>query len=152
MYRHFAVVTLVITLGLAMFADGENRQAREALPQMSRAEAAPPAHFAAPSVHDLDSQARAFARDMSADFDNDFGRPMRRAASSFRSGVIPDLSDDSVPGYSPEYLASLSDEERQLLLQGLQDNGMLSPDIREQQTEAILAASSRRSGRATQAE
>jgi len=149
MYRHFAVVTLVITLGLAMFADGENEQARDVLVHAARPRPTPPAHFAPPTVHALDSQARTFAREMSANFDNSFGRPMQQAASHFRSGVVPDLTGVSIPGYSQDYLDSLSDEERQLLLQGLQDNGMLSPDTRAEQSAAIMAASSRRSGRAT---
>jgi hypothetical protein len=152
MYRHFAVVTLVLTLGLAMFADGENREAREVLVQSSRPKPVPQSHFHAPTAHELDANARAFAREMSADFDSDFGRPMHRAVSRFRSGVIPDLTGISVPGYSQEYLASLTEDERRLLLQGLQDNGMLSPEIRAEQSAAILADSSRRSGRATQAE
>jgi hypothetical protein len=152
MYRHFAVVTLVLTLGLAMFADGENRQAREVPVPASRPHSAPPAKFAAPTVHELDSQARAFARDMSGDFDNGFGKPMQRMASRFGSSVVPDLTGVSVPGYSQEYLASLSEEEQQLLLQGLQDNGMLSPEIRREQNAAIIAASSRRSGEAAQAD
>jgi hypothetical protein len=66
--------------------------------------------------------------------------------------VIPDLTGVTVPGYSDEYLASLSEEERQLLLQGLQENGMLSPEIRGDRSAAIIAASSRRSGATTQAE
>jgi hypothetical protein len=64
--------------------------------------------------------------------------------------MIPDLDEIVAPGYSPEYLASLSEEERQLLLQGLQDNGMLEPDIQSDRTAAISAASRRRSGAASE--
>jgi hypothetical protein len=150
MYRHFAVVTLVLTLGLAMFADGENREAREAPMQTARPRPAPQAHFAASAARDVEATARAFATDMSEDSDNGFGKPMQSMASNLGSSVIPDLSDVTVPGYSQEYLASLSEEERQLLLQGLQESGMLSPEIRGDRSAAIVAASSRRSGRPTQ--
>jgi hypothetical protein len=150
MYRHFAVITLVLTLGLAMFADGESRQAREVPMQTSRPRPAPQAHFAASRTHDVEATARAFANDISEDFDNGFGEPMQSMASNLGSSVIPDVSEVTVPGFSQEYLASLSEEERQLLLQGLQENGMLSPEIRGDRSAAIVAASSRRSGRPTQ--
>ena len=64
-------------------------------------------------------------------------------------GVIPDLDEIVAPGYSPEYLASLSEEERELLLQGLQENGMLEPEIQSDRSAAISAASRRRSGAAS---
>ena len=152
MFRHFAVVTIVLTLGLAMFAEGENREASEVLVRSARPESAPAPQFAAAASHNAASTARAFASDMSADFDDSFGKPMERVASRLRTDVMPDLTGMTVPGYSPEYLASLSEEERALLLQGLQENGMLAPDIRGDRSAAIIAASGRRSGRPTQAE
>jgi len=66
------------------------------------------------------------------------------------SSMIPDLDEIVAPGYSPEYLASLSEEERELLLRGLQENGMLEPDIQSDRSAAIEAASGRRSGAASQ--
>ena len=45
MYRHFAIVTLALTTGLAMFAQGENREA-----QAAQAPRAQPTKPAAPPV------------------------------------------------------------------------------------------------------
>jgi hypothetical protein len=148
MYRHFAVVTLVITAGLAMFADGENREARAA--QVAKPAPPSPAVLAT-ATPTPGSRQSAGAWGADSEFDNAFGQPMERLVAG-ASNVIPDLSDVAAPGYSPEYLASLSEEERQLLLQGLQENGMLAPDIQSQRSAAISAASRRRSQGASRAE
>lgn len=141
MYRHFAVVTLALTTGLAMFAEGERREPPPVQPTPTAT--ATPATFA--------SAAKTSGRvphgwDSGAGFDGPFGRPMEGAFADLDSGLIPDLADLVVPGYSPEYLASLSEAERELLLQGLRENGMLSPETRRQRSAALGAASDRRSG------
>ena len=149
MYRHFAIVTLALTTGLAMFAQGENREAQAvqvARPQPARSAAPPVLARATPS-----SQPSAGAWGSDSEFDSSFGRPMESLIDGAGS-LIPDLDAIVAPGYSPEYLASLSAAEREMLLQGLQDNGMLSPDIQEERAAALNAASRRRSGAASQEE
>ena len=148
MYRHFAIVTLAVTAGLAMFADGENQQAQAAQVTQSRpvpAEAPAPLHTAAP---------RQPASDWSdGDSGGAFGSPMDLLNSAgTSSSIMPDFDQIAAPGYSPDYLASLSEEERRLVLQGLQENGMLTPDIRDEQLATLETASSRRSGAAVSGE
>jgi hypothetical protein len=151
MYRHFAIVTLALTTGLAMFAQGENREvqaARVVRPQPASSAAPPVLARATPSAT---SQQSPGAWGSDSEFDNSFGRPMENLIDGAGS-LIPDLDAIAAPGYSPEYLASLSAEEREMLLQGLRDNGMLSPDIQEERAAALNAASRRRSGAASQEE
>ena len=145
MYRHFAVMTLVLTVGLAMFADGENREAQATQIAPPSARPAAPAVLATAAPTGTSQSAGAWGID--SDLDSSFGAPMERLISGAGS-MIPDLDEIVAPGYSPEYLASLSDEERALLLQGLQENGMLEPEIQDQRSAAIDAASRRRSGAA----
>ena len=141
MYRHFAVMTLVVTTGLAMFADGENRQAQATQVDRPAPRPAVPATIATASP----TQQSAGGWGAESEFDSGFGKPMERLISGAGS-VIPDLDEIAAPGYSPEYLASLSEEERELLLRGLQQNGMLEPEIQSDRSAAISAASRRRSG------
>jgi hypothetical protein len=49
-------------------------------------------------------------------------------------------------GYSAAYLASLDARERELLLNGLQQEGMLAPGERERRIAALVATSEARSG------
>jgi hypothetical protein len=140
MYRHFAIVTVLLTAGVAMFAEGENRQA-QATPVVQTAKPAAPVALATTGT-----QREPGWWDTETDFDNSFVRPMGRLLGGGGNGLIPDLDETLVPGYSPEYLASLSEEERELLLAGLQENGMLVPDIRSRRSAALSAASIRRSG------
>jgi hypothetical protein len=151
MYRHFAIVTLALTTGLAMFAQGENREAQAAhvaRPQPAKPAAPAVLATASPSAA---SQVSPGAWGSDSEFDNSFGKPMENLIDG-ASSLIPDLDAIAAPGYSPEYLASLSAEEREMLLQGLQDNGMLAPDVQEERVTALNAASRRRSGAASQEE
>ncbi len=146
MYRHFAVLTVVLTASLAMFAEGENREARAA-PTVQAAKPAAPVALVPASSTDTSRQAESW---FDADSFSDYGvgGSSDGLFGSENSSVIPDL-EGLAPGYSPEYLASLSEEERELLLSGLQESGMLEPDIRSRRSAALSAASSRRSGSST---
>ena len=146
MYRHFAVMTLLLTTALAMFADGENREAHATLTAKPAARPSAPAVIATASPTTTSQTAGAW--DADSEGESTFGQPMQRLISG-ASSMIPDLDQIVAPGYSPEYLASLSDEERQLLLQGLQDNGMLDADIQSDRAAALSAASRSRSGSAS---
>ncbi|HYD25543.1 MAG TPA: hypothetical protein VEB68_12175 [Croceibacterium sp.] len=151
LYRHFAIVTVALTTGLAMFADGENREAVvqhiEAKQQASAVRRASYAKFGAPTLGGTSAQpVGRFADDGGGDFDGSFGRPMDSPRSGQGSSLMPAQDLAEAAGYSPEYLASLSAEELALLLKGLEDSGMLSEDARSDSRESLAAASARRSG------
>jgi hypothetical protein len=115
-YRHFAIVTLALTVGLAMFADGENREAQAA--QVARPKPAPsatPVAFASPSAT-AGTQRAPHGWDDS-DSTGGFGEPMQRLLGGSDSGLIPG-PDTAHPSQPPaDYLATLSREERERLLQ-----------------------------------
>lgn len=125
LYRHFAFVTLALTASLAMFADGESHEAQASAVQTEKPKAAArPAAFTSPnSAQDVDTAARAFARDMSADFDNSFGQPMARIAGG---GAIADEAT-APAAVTPEAMANLTAAERELLLRQLREAGLPLP-------------------------
>ena len=148
MYRHFAMVTVLLTTGVAMFADGENRQA-------AAVEAAPseqPRADDAATISRPEIARRAPARRSAPDrggfdgFDASFGAPMTKPLGSPGVYVAGARSDTAPTGYSDRYLDSLSPEERALLLDGLAKEGLLSPAERERKSAALIAASEGRSG------
>lgn len=123
LYRHFAVITVVLTLLLAMFAEGENDEARTDEIAAPRPQPqAQPAQFA---MHEVDRAARSFANDMSADFDNDFGQPMDRMVSAGASAVIPE--GEIVPPALAPVNPTLSAAERERMLQRLRERGLAAP-------------------------
>jgi hypothetical protein len=144
MYRHFAVVTILLTAGLALFAEGENGDAARALvarePANARLAGQPQLVRAAPASAWFSPTSEADASDF------EFGSPMDDAVASDDGALAPGLEQAQEAGYSEEYLASLGAEERELLLDGLRENGMLSPEIRDDHARSLAAASSRRSG------
>lgn len=117
LYRHFAVATLLLTATVAMFAEGENRQAQAASAASGPPAAAPPAmriaasHQApqpAPDWWEVDSSSDAEIAPV--DGDTGFGS-----------------ENGAAPGDSPDYAGSLSESERELLLAGTQESGLLDP-------------------------
>ena len=145
MYRHFAIVTLALTTALAMFADGEGRQTQ------ALHVGTPAARPTAPAALAIAAPADTGGWGAEAGSESSFGNPIEQLVSG-ASSVIPDLDEIVAPGYSSEYLASLSEEERELLLQGLQENGMLEPEIHSQRSADLSAASSLRSRGSSPAE
>ena len=122
LYRHFAVLTVVLAAGLAIFAEDENREAqaahfvsaqaagRAAAPAIARAAPAPTAGNSADGWDEVE-------------FDSGFGAPMD--APSDASGPGSDLGENSAPpADSP---ATLSTMEREVLLRGLRDQATLQP-------------------------
>src|SRR5688572_28390166 len=105
MYRHFAVVTIVLTLGLAMFAEGEDREAQAASVTPAAKPAAPVTLVAAAPATATPPAPGWW--DIDASSDSDLGGSIEGLVGG-GSGVIPDLEGGLVPGYSPDYLASLS--------------------------------------------
>jgi hypothetical protein len=154
MYRHFAVVTLALTSAMALFADGESRAAMsERLAEQQQTDALrreSRARFGAPRLIKF-RQVAVGTFDDAPGVDNPFGAPMDRAGGlmSRRGSAVDPAAAAQQLGYTQEYLDSLSPEERELLLKGLEQNGLLAEGSRTRQAEAIQAASARRSGSST---
>jgi len=158
MYRHFAVLTVGVTLAVGVFADGESRKAIA-----SEARAAAPAPKAGPTeLVRKDSRAHgSFASDEG--FDQNFGAPMDSAGASAQDGVLPDnltqSPDPGVPagftqyGVSSAVWASLTEDQRKALMarQKAERAAAEAPE-RAKQIEDLLAASRARSGTATTGE
>jgi hypothetical protein len=150
-YRHFAVVTLLLTLTVAFFADGENREAAAAQLAEKRQETKlrkeSYARFGAPK---LGAQQPATVGRFSEDDggpDLAFGAPTAGSPMvAGHSGVMG--SDDPLirAGYPRAYVERLSPEERRKLLESLQASGMLNDETRQARAAALAAASARRSG------
>jgi hypothetical protein len=149
MYRHFALVTVLLTTGVAMFADGENREARATQVEERAEPGAPPQQsekVPEPAIARRTTQIhRRFGQEI-GEFDASFGAPMDRALGSLGAYTTEVASEVSQAGYSDAYLSSLGAEERDLLLKGLAREGLLSPEERERKSDALIAASEARSG------
>lgn len=108
MYRHFAVVTLAVTGLLALFAEGENakavtRQSPERDAELQAQAVEKPNNSPEPVVQ---QPGGVWGDDGGTFGDATLGGPgFRSAASSW----WPELSSR---GYSPDYLARMTDEER----------------------------------------
>jgi len=152
MYRHFALVTVLLTGTIAMFADGENREAAaaqiEQQQEQETREQQASAKAAAPTIERRVTVRQRFARHSRAfdGFDPSFGAPMDKTPASRGSYTAQAASPVAQTGYSDSYLASLDPNERALLLDGLEKDGMLSPQERERKTAALIASSEARSG------
>lgn len=121
MYRHFAVVTVALTGTIAFFAEGERGRADGASPVAQTSEEMPVA-ATGQSAAIAPAAETAWADDSGGfDFDSSFGAPM---APSTASSYLPSLDGGAFAalGYSPEYLALLSDEERRALEAELANN------------------------------
>ena len=118
MYRHFAIITLVLTAGLAMFAEGENREATAAPAAPVTLATAAPTAKSRPSPRWWDDE---------PEFDSRFGRPAEVAHSGGDGSEIAGVAQTKLPRRSAESAASLSEAERELLLAGLQDSATPAP-------------------------
>ena len=154
MYRHFALVTVFFTAGIAMFAEGENREAAatqsEAREGQDTLRQDAPAELARPPERNAARRHQRFVQSGGFDgFDRSFGQPMAKAMSSLSTYTGEVAAGVAQAGYSESYLASIGPEERALLLDGLAREGMLSPGERERKSAALIAASEARSGKPT---
>ena len=150
MYRHFALATVALTAAVAMFAEGESREARAAHVEAQQAPRPEPVVEALqpPIVRRKPARRAQFLQNTGGHdgFDTSFGAPMERTFASQSAHAPTAASEATQAGYSDRYLASLDPEERDLLLQGLKDEGVLSPRERERKSAALVAASQARSG------
>lgn len=150
MYKHFAVITISLTAFLALFADGERKErivqpiaaAIDKQEDQVRGELrnsfnqAPIDGGMADRIKQPESLS-GFGPDIA------FGKPMETVQKG--GGIIKTASVETNP-YSEEYLASLSEGERELLLAGLRDSGMLDPGKKRQQIAALTRSSALRGG------
>jgi hypothetical protein len=151
LYRHFALVTVLLTGSVAMFADGENREAAAAQVEQREDPAAPSqqtlAAPARPKPRNAAERHQGFVQSGGFDgFDASFGRPMDKAVGSLATYTNRLGPEGAQTGYSETYLASLDPVERKLLLDELEQDGMLAPGERERKAAALVAASEARSG------
>ena len=156
MYRHFAIVTIVLTACLALLAESENAELQQAQqPAASRPAARPspsstPRYGQAQLNVDPAATAGSFA-------DEDSIKPQSYRGATGRSGQFINTSNLPLPGsenagFTREYLDSLSDEELEELLRQLRAGGVEDPERRAQALQVLETASRRRSGRATSLE
>lgn len=150
-YRHFAVITLAATALLAILSDSESHEAVSTAIEEHREESAlrreSEARFA--DAHDAVAPvAASFSDDAPAGQPALALRPSTGAAipADPRLATDPITAQAEAIGYPPEVLARMTPAEREQLVEGLQDAGMLSPTERKGRTAALLAASSTRSG------
>src|SRR5690606_37238132 len=120
MYRHFALVTVLLTAAMAMFANGENRKAATAHVESKVEESDQPEEsgsvFGTRNCGDPAPVVGSFGDDGIP-----FGRPMDIPLGGLSSSVVAKMEGAETAGYSPEYLASFIREERDLLLKGLEE-------------------------------
>jgi len=166
MYRHFAVMTLAVTLLVGVFASGENRQAvaqaiddRQAAAK--RAEFEKNKYGAPELVQSEELRARSYTSefDYRDTYSSDYGTPMDRIGSrvSARGGSGNGVATRGGKGYVPasyashqlseEELAKLTPAQREALLQQIANGGMsLDQAEREKQINTLVSASARRAG------
>ena len=147
MYRHFAVVTLLLTASVAFFADGENREAVAAQvaekKQETKVRRESYARFGAPKLGG--QQAATVGRFSEDDGGADlaFGTPTAGPSLVGNRGTDAGSDDPLVrAGYPRAYLEGLSPEERHKLLESL----LATEGERRSQAAALAAASARRAG------
>jgi hypothetical protein len=123
LYRHFAIVTVVVAAGLALFAEGDNREAQAAQVAQVRPDgrATPPVIARASPTDATGSTSGGWDE---VDFDSSFGAPMDEPTGS---GTETDPDEDSPSDSSPERPATLSPMEREVLLRGLQEHAAPAP-------------------------
>lgn len=127
MYRHFAAVTLALATALAMFADGENRQA-EASPLVE----AKPTEREAPASFDRPATSRSGAANSGwndePDFDPSFGQPMERPQGTGANKEAT-AEDEEVSGDPPDAFAPPTMAERERLLRQLREDRSRAPTL-----------------------
>lgn len=157
MYKHFAIFTVIATAMLALFAEGENRQAMaEELSELEKKreahEQSKQAAYGKPILKRKEPKKTArFAHDHVP-----FGTPTTRTGTSVRySSALPlrpegNLVNDEAFaefGIPLETLKGMPEKQRAALLKRLRDNRYgTSPEEREKQLAALIKASANRSG------
>lgn len=147
MYRHFAVITVLITACLAMVANGENGQAADDAAEQAAAQqaAASRPRPAATPAYGRARLARNDAGQFGSEYDASFGEATDRSAARGSASSLP-LANSENAGFTDAYLDSLSPQDLQQLLDNLQAAGATTASERNRILMVIEAASRRRSG------
>ena len=119
MYRHFAAITLALTIGLAMFANGENHQARAT--QSDQVEVAAQEEPARIVRAPKSATPAASSQWYSEALDSAFGQPMERPLGATNSGFIPDEIEE-MPAEEADRPSGLTQADRDMLLRQLREN------------------------------
>ncbi len=149
MYRHFAVVTLLLTATLALLAEGHQRNLAEPASAEPAAVSTPtPANTPAYGQAQITSQTGGSGQfGEEARPGNGYGRGRGGGGSGgnygfLRPGDAPAANSENA-GFTAAYLDSLTEEELDALLQGLRQAGIDS-EAEVRQAKALLEAGSRR--------
>ena len=161
MYRHFAVVTLLLTGTLAMLAnDSAERQGAAAVAENGATGTAAdgselvdsaasnvaidgqmaPAGGGGPAYGSGEITRRNGTRTQYRDneiYDDNFGEPTDDSANAGRSSSINPYAQPIIPGYSQAYLDSLTEEQRRVLLEQVQAANEVPPAVRRLQAPAL---------------
>ncbi len=154
LYKHFAVVTVVLTAMIALFADGENREAIashvEQREEQARIERASQEITGPPRLIRSEATLQG-SFDGGGEFDSGFGQPMDNVGVSANFSNAPrstHLARRALPNMTPEEVAALSQEEYERLLRLYADAGVIEDVDRSVEISEIEAASARRMGHA----
>ncbi len=161
MYRHFAVVTVLLTASLAMFADGENREYYAEQDNAQQRQSAENSPWVESEQEDEDreentpayGQAQLVRRDGSQAVgsfgsENDpssYGRASGPGARRISSQLLPAENSENA-GFTAAYLDKLSEDELDRLLAALEEDGIENEAERRQAIAILEAGSLRRSG------
>ena len=141
MYRHFAIVTIALTAAVALFADGESRNAvAERVADHQREIQDRRGKHVVAKAPQLAGNPAPLADDTA----NAFGTPSAGRYAVRTSGTTP-FEALIAAGYSRDYVESLSAEDRQHLLAALHGGGAAAPD-HAADAAALASASAARSG------
>ncbi len=141
MYRHFAVVTVVCTALLAMFADdGTSAAAGHQAPDPAKEQATPEAPEAQQLAQVQQPRGVWGSEDGGSFGSSSFApaRPFSSMASGLQAGIFG--------RQPPDYLARLSVSEREALLKAIADNGSDGSSLASARKASLEDASRRRSG------
>lgn len=150
MYKHFAVVTLLLTATIAMFADSDNRQAiadhAEERQRMERLREVEEERFGQRELVRRDDGPKGSFGDEGSGY----GQPTSVAPSNGGgSGLRARNGRRAIPGYSREYLNSLPQREYEAIVASLPDSQQAETGSHDQENlvAEMSRASARRSGR-----
>jgi len=126
LYRHFAIVTLTLTTALAMFAEGETREAKDAHlePEPVEQERPPVIAWRPASTSSAPAPPPLGWHD-DAGFEDDFGQPMETPLGTSDDGTFSQATRDGAA--SPGESLRAQDAERELMRRGLRESIGVAP-------------------------
>ncbi|GGD50117.1 hypothetical protein GRI62_06960 [Erythrobacter arachoides] len=151
MYKHFAVVTLTLTAGIAMFADSDNREAmaqqvedHQQDAELGRA-SAERVGSGELERRDLEGGGAFGNEDAGYGEPGMIVRPVGRSGGRRRPGATTRIA---IPGYTPEQIAALSEADYSRLVAALPPQQRFATDTAPSAADvtAIERASARRAG------